>query len=370
MCLECDGLGERFSFDPELADPRSEPLGRSRRAASSCWAPGPTWAAGGGTSIKAWPTRWSANSACPPASMLETPWEELDPEAAGLCAVGHRRRAHHVHLARRRVADQVRRQVRGHHPRPAVPLPQRQEPPAPAAAGKVHEYLALRRMPRPPAEPAGAGGQGDDGGSPVPQTAASCRCRKSASCRSATRPIFSASWSWTTLAQLIAAEVLKEIRGRLGFLLNVGLDYLTLDRTAPTLSGGESQRIRLAGQIGCGLVGVLYILDEPSIGLHPRDNDRCWRRCSGCATWATRWSSSSTTKTRCGPPTTSSTSAPAPACAAAKSSLAGTLRGGPEDGTQRDRPIPVRPAGDRRAAAAPAARRSAAAQSSARRTTT
>ena len=72
--------------------------------------------------------------------------------------------------------------------------------------------------------------------------------------------------------QLIAVEVLKEVRGRLGFLLRCGLDYLTLDRTAPTLSGGESQRIRLAGQIGCGLVGVVYILDEPSIGLHPRDN--------------------------------------------------------------------------------------------------
>ncbi len=70
----------------------------------------------------------------------------------------------------------------------------------------------------------------------------------------------------------IAEEVLKEIRGRLGFLLRCGLDYLTLDRTAPTLSGGESQRIRLAGQIGSGLVGVVYILDEPSIGLHPRDN--------------------------------------------------------------------------------------------------
>ncbi len=74
--------------------------------------------------------------------------------------------------------------------------------------------------------------------------------------------------------QIIAQEALKEIRGRLGFLMNVGLDYLTLNRTAPTLSGGESQRIRLAGQIGCGLVGVLYILDEPSIGLHARDNDR------------------------------------------------------------------------------------------------
>jgi excinuclease ABC subunit A len=75
----------------------------------------------------------------------------------------------------------------------------------------------------------------------------------------------------------IAAELLKEIRGRLTFLLNVGLHYLTLDRAAPTLSGGEAQRIRLAGQIGCGLVGVLYILDEPSIGLHPRDNDRLLR---------------------------------------------------------------------------------------------
>ena len=73
---------------------------------------------------------------------------------------------------------------------------------------------------------------------------------------------------------IVAREVLKEIRGRLGFLSNVGLDYLSLNRSAPTLSGGESQRIRLAGQIGCGLVGVLYILDEPSIGLHPRDNDR------------------------------------------------------------------------------------------------
>jgi excinuclease ABC subunit A len=76
------------------------------------------------------------------------------------------------------------------------------------------------------------------------------------------------------IQRTIAAEVLKELRGRVGFLLNVGLHYLTLERSAPTLSGGETQRIRLAGQIGCGLVGVLYILDEPSIGLHPRDNDR------------------------------------------------------------------------------------------------
>ena len=72
----------------------------------------------------------------------------------------------------------------------------------------------------------------------------------------------------------IAEEILKEIRARLGFMCEVGLDYLTLDREASTLSGGESQRIRLATQIGSGLVGVLYVLDEPSIGLHQRDNDR------------------------------------------------------------------------------------------------
>jgi excinuclease ABC subunit A len=74
--------------------------------------------------------------------------------------------------------------------------------------------------------------------------------------------------------QLIIFQVVKEIRTRLGFLMNVGLNYLTLNRAAMTLSGGEAQRIRLATQIGSGLMGVLYILDEPSIGLHQRDNDR------------------------------------------------------------------------------------------------
>ncbi|NLW38169.1 MAG: excinuclease ABC subunit UvrA [Peptococcaceae bacterium] len=77
--------------------------------------------------------------------------------------------------------------------------------------------------------------------------------------------------------EIIARQILKEIQERLGFLVNVGLDYLTLDRGAGTLSGGEAQRIRLATQIGSGLMGVLYILDEPSIGLHQRDNQRLLR---------------------------------------------------------------------------------------------
>lgn len=74
--------------------------------------------------------------------------------------------------------------------------------------------------------------------------------------------------------QTIARQIIKEIKARLGFLVNVGLSYLQLNRTAATLSGGEAQRIRLATQIGSGLMGVLYILDEPSIGLHQRDNDK------------------------------------------------------------------------------------------------
>jgi excinuclease ABC subunit A len=74
--------------------------------------------------------------------------------------------------------------------------------------------------------------------------------------------------------QSIAERIIKEISNRLQFLNNVGLDYLSLDRSADTLSGGESQRIRLASQIGSGLTGVMYVLDEPSIGLHQRDNDR------------------------------------------------------------------------------------------------
>ena len=75
----------------------------------------------------------------------------------------------------------------------------------------------------------------------------------------------------------IGRKLLAELRSRLGFLLNLGLEYLTLDRSAVTLSGGEGQRVRLATQIGSALVGVLYILDEPSVGLHQRDSERLLR---------------------------------------------------------------------------------------------
>ena len=117
--------------------------------------------------------------------------------------------------------------------------------------------------------------------------------------RSGRPPISLERLKFTEREMVIAHRILKEIRERLGFLVNVGLDYLTLDRAAATLSGGEGQRIRLATQIGSGLVGVLYILDEPSIGLHQRDNRRLLRPCFACAISATRWLSSSMMRKPC-----------------------------------------------------------------------
>jgi excinuclease ABC subunit A len=119
--------------------------------------------------------------------------------------------------------------------------------------------------------------------------------------------------------QMIAERLMKEIRERLQFLVDVGLDYLTLSRASATLAGGEAQRIRLATQIGSGLVGVLYILDEPSIGLHQRDNRRLIDTLAGYGISGTRSSWSSTTRPRSPPPTTSSTSDPARATPVARS---------------------------------------------------
>jgi excinuclease ABC subunit A len=85
------------------------------------------------------------------------------------------------------------------------------------------------------------------------------------------------AWQPNATERKVAGDLLNEVRHRLRFLIDVGLDYLTLARPAPSLSGGETQRIRLAAQIGSGLVGVLYVLDEPTIGLHPRDNARLVR---------------------------------------------------------------------------------------------
>ena len=102
------------------------------------------------------------------------------------------------------------------------------------------------------------------------------------------------AWKLTGREEQIGGRAVEEIRNRLDFLAGVGLEYLSLERSAATLSGGEAQRIRLATQIGSKLRGVLYVLDEPSIGLHARDNDRLldspWRACAISAIRCWWWS--------------------------------------------------------------------------------
>ncbi len=122
----------------------------------------------------------------------------------------------------------------------------------------------------------------------------------------------------TAREKQIAAVVVREIGARLSFLLNVGLNYLSLDRRANTLSGGEAQRIRLASQLGSQLVGALYVLDEPTVGLHQRDNDRLIKTLEAFATSAIRLSLSSTMRTPFTLPTISSISARAQESMAAK----------------------------------------------------
>ena len=133
---------------------------------------------------------------------------------------------------------------------------------------------------------------------------------------------FLANAELTERQKLIAKQVLKEIDSRLRFLSDVGLDYLTLSRSAGTLSGGEAQRIRLATQIGSSLMGVLYILDEPSIGLHQRDNARLLKTLKGLRDLGNTLIVVEHDEETMLQATTSSTSAPARASTAARSSPA------------------------------------------------
>ena len=162
-------------------------------------------------------------------------------------------------------------------------------------------------------------------------------------------------------------RVLREIRERLRFLHDVGVGYLTLNRSAATLSGGEGSASGWPRRSARSLTGVLYVLDEPSIGLHQRDNRKLLRRCRACAISATPWSSSSTTRRRSAPPTTWSTSGrarastaagdlPGEPAAAARSTATDSLTGAYLRG-ERSIPTPAarRPARRRdRASAAPA----------------
>ena len=271
MCEACDGLGEFFSFDPLLLVPRPD---RSIQQ-------GAIELIGKLKTMGRWKRHIYKGVAetverlrdLPPGTMLETAWEELEEELQNIWLWG----TGNEHITYTWRGGQ-RGMKHGGTFEGIIPelLSKYRNSRSTPQIRKLEKYMNTIRCP-------------DCGGQRLNRQACSVRIATAdphfADQPSRTLPElcqlpvadavqFFSKLLLTETQQTIAGELTKEIRGRLGFLENVGLDYLSLNRTAPTLSGGESQRIRLAGQIGCGLVGVLYILDEPSIGLHTRDNER------------------------------------------------------------------------------------------------
>jgi excinuclease ABC subunit A len=304
MCLACEGLGIRHDFDPELLIPNPE---------LSVW-DGAIAPLGPAKELGRWRRHLFAGVADnlesdpdgpQPGTMLKGPWRDLDEKSrrAWLYGTGERmivfrwKNRHKVwsHAEKwRGVANELLDKYRGASGGPirnqlepymrSMTCPEcggaRLNPRARAVTVGGKTLVSIGAMPIGDVArffDALADGNGASDGGASDHTAAD----RSPSANgppntgeSAAEPEPSTPNRLDPVSRTIAEELLKEIRARLKFLIDVGLHYLTLDRAAPTLSGGEAQRIRLASQVGAGLVGVLYILDEPSIGLHPRDNDR------------------------------------------------------------------------------------------------
>lgn len=262
MCLQCDGLGTRYDFDPDLLVP--DP---ALNFLAPCIA-----------ALRHKPGRWRRHLYEGVARHLNidlhTPWRDLS--AAARHALLYGTGAAHITFEWKGrygtwkhggTFEGVVAELQARHRKTTSAMVRRfyeqfmrQAPCTQCRGGRLNEQaLAVRLSGRP-----------DGPGSP----SANLNIHEAAQLPIRRALGFFSNLELDSVRSIIAAEPLKEIRARLQFLLDVGLDYLTLDRAAPTLSGGESQRIRLASQIGCGLVGVLYVLDEPSIGLHPRDHRR------------------------------------------------------------------------------------------------
>ena len=247
-CTACSGLGTRDVFDPArvVPDP-SRPLALAIEP----------WNAGRGR--RATTRSCSKRSATHFGVSVDTPFEKL-PAAArdgilfGIAGRGRSSRSERAGKNWKGAKKLGRRDRRAVAPQGRVGR----------RAAAVHDAAAVPRLRRLAA---------------APRSAQRAHRRHRRSTRSSRLSIAEAAKFLDSLElpagkRLIAERILREIRDRLRFLLDVGLDYLTLDRAAGTLSGGEAQRIRLATQVGSSLLGVLYVLDEPSIGLHPRDNRR------------------------------------------------------------------------------------------------
>src|SRR3954467_15008121 len=257
MCVECNGLGDRLAADPDLVIP--DPTRSIREGAVAVW----------GEAI-AKDTGWTTNIVKALAKAfkidLEKPWNKLGEKQRDVLMHGTGDKRVNVAWEGRHSTGEWAMRFEG-----ILSQLERRHRESSSDRTKAHYEQFFRAIP--------------------------CATCNGARLRPESRAVFvndksivevtgmtvKQAYEWHTTMKLtgsraqIAGEVLKEIRNRLTFLLDVGLDYLTLHRSAGTLSGGEAQRIRLASQLGSELSGVLYVLDEPSIGLHQRDNDRLIR---------------------------------------------------------------------------------------------
>jgi excinuclease ABC subunit A len=261
MCAGCDGLGIRSDFDPALMVPDA-----SLSFLAPCIVP-----------LRHPPGRWRRHIyegvAAHLGIDLHTPWRDLPPAArkALLCGTGSQRLIFEWPSARGiwrhgGTFEGIIADLRDRYRRSTSSMVRRYYEQF-MRQSTCHECHGARLGAQALAVTL-RGGTSRDSRPAERNIAEACRLSIAEALE------FFSSLKLDRVQRQIAEEPLKEIAARLRFLLDVGLEYLTLDRSAPTLSGGESQRIRLASQIGSGLVGVLYVLDEPSIGLHPRDNRR------------------------------------------------------------------------------------------------
>ncbi len=255
MCVDCNGLGSSLEIDPDLV------------------VPDPELSIGDGA-IEPWGDRagrdqgWTANVAAAVSREfgipLDKPWKNLTPRQREIILFGAGEKRVKVTWngqARRRIVGDALRGRRQHDQEAAAGDLVRGDAPV------VRPLLPRAALPRVQGAAPAAGVAGRAAGGQEPGRGDGDDRRRrvaSTSRRSGSR----------ARARRSPTEILKEVNARLGFLLDVGLEYLTLDRAAATLSGGEAQRIRLASQLGSELSGVMYVLDEPSIGLHQRDNLR------------------------------------------------------------------------------------------------
>ena len=252
-CPECTGLGTELQVDPELVVPDDEKTLREGAILP--------WAQGSGAAD--YFVRVMGALGAEQGFSLDTPWRDLPAKARTMLLEG---KNHKVHVKYRNRYGRERSYSTGFEG--VIPFVKRRHAETESEWSRDRYEGYMREVPCPVCQGARLKPESlavTIGGKSIAEV---CALPISESAHFLDDVDFSAR------ERQIAERVIKEIAARLGFLLDVGLDYLSLDRPAGTLSGGEAQRIRLATQIGSGLVGVLYVLDEPSIGLHQRDNHR------------------------------------------------------------------------------------------------